>query len=321
MMEKDRASAKIPFVRMVKRDAISAGKAWGIRLLAVLLSLALCAAVIVPITGQNPLQIYASIIAGAVGNARRAWVTIRELLVLLIVAVGLTPAFRMRFWNVGAEGQILMGGLASAALMIYAGGKLPNAVLLCAIFIASALAGMLWGVLPGVFKAYFKTNETLFTLMMNYVAMQIITYCIVFWENPKGSNTVGIINQTSQAGWFPTIAKNPYLLNVIVVTLVTAAVSVYMRYSKQGYEICVVGESENTARYAGINVKRVIIRTMDTGSGAPEDVCRESDRLAVGIANTRKRLELLCNGSLEIHITPDGTTADIMIPIADRETA
>ena len=253
---------KEPAVRMIKRDTISTAKAWGIRLAAVALSLIVAGLVIVAITKQNPIQVYLGIIDGAVGSSRRVWVTIRETLVLLCIAIGLTPAFKMKFWNIGAEGQILMGGMATAALMIYAGDAMPNWLLLILIFVASAAAGLIWGLIPAVFKAYFNTNETLFTLMLNYVAMQLVTFAIVFWENPSGSNTVGIINAAGQKGWFPSIFGNMYGLNVIVVLIITLGMYVYMKYSKQGYEIAVVGESQNTARYAGINVKKVIIRTM-----------------------------------------------------------
>lgn len=253
---------KEPFVRMTKRDSISRGKAWSIRLIAVLLSLVVAAVVIVAITKQNPVQVYLGIIDGAIGTNRRVWVTIRETVLLLCIAIGLTPAFKMKFWNIGAEGQILMGAIASAALMIYAGDAMPNWLLLIVIFIASALAGMLWGLIPAIFKAKFNTNETLFTLMLNYVAMQLVTFCIVFWENPSGSNTVGVIGAAGQKGWFPQVFGTTYGLNVILVAVLTVAVHIYMKYSKQGYEISVVGESQNTARYAGIDVKRVIIRTM-----------------------------------------------------------
>lgn len=258
-MSKER---KEPFARMVKRDSISTGKAWGIRLLAVLASLVVAALVIVAITKQNPIEVYLGIVDGAIGTNRRAWVTVRETLVLLCIAIGLTPAFKMKFWNIGAEGQILMGGAAAATLMIYFGDAMPNWLLLIVIFIASAAAGLVWGLIPAVFKAYFNTNETLFTLMLNYVAMQIVTFCIVFWENPAGSNTVGIINAAGKKGWFPQIFGSAYGLNVILVLALTVGMFIYMKYSKQGYEISVVGESENTARYAGIHVKKVIIRTM-----------------------------------------------------------
>lgn len=262
MSKKMAVSNKEPFVRMKKRDTISMGKAWGIRLLAVVLSLVVCALVIILITKQNPIEVYEGIIDGAVGTNRRLWVTIREMMTLLIIAIGLTPAFKMKFWNIGAEGQILMGGTAAAALMIYFGDSMPNWLLLIVIIIASSLAGLIWGVIPAFFKATFNTNETLFTLMLNYVAMQLVTFFIVFWENPAGSNTVGIINPGTQKGWFPSIFGMNYGLNVILVLLITLLVHIYMKHSKQGYEIAVVGESQNTARYAGIDVKKVIIRTM-----------------------------------------------------------
>ncbi len=251
-----------PLIRITKRAGISNYKAWAIRLIAVACSLIVCALVIVAITGENPIRVYLGIIDGAVGRSRRFWVTVREMMTLLIIAIGLTPAFKMKFWNIGAEGQLLMGGAATAAMMIYFGNTLPNWLLLVSIFAASSLAGMIWGVIPAFFKARFNTNETLFTLMLNYVAIQIINFCIVYWENPAGSNTVGIINSASQKGWLPKLFGLTYGWNVVIVLTVTLAVFIYMKYGKQGYEIAVVGESHNTARYAGINVKKVIIRTM-----------------------------------------------------------
>ena len=124
------------------------------------------------------------------------------------------------------------------------------------------MAGALWGFIPAVFKARFGTNETLFTLMMNYVAIQLTSYFVAVWENPYGSNTVGIINQQTKAGWFPPIFGQQYLLNVLIVLALTVIMYIYLRYSKQGYEISVVGESERTARYIGIHVNSVVIRTM-----------------------------------------------------------
>jgi simple sugar transport system permease protein len=139
---------------------------------------------------------------------------------------------------------------------------MPTWALLLVSLAACVVAGALWGFIPAVFKARFGTNETLFTLMMNYVAIQLTSYFVAIWENPFGSNTVGIINQQSKAGWFPPIFEQQYLLNVVIVLALTIFMFVYLRWSKQGYEIAVVGESERTARYIGINVKSVVIRTM-----------------------------------------------------------
>lgn len=249
------------------RDSIAWWKAWLIRLVAVLLSLVVCAIVIFGLTKMNPVEVYKGIFEGALGTSRRTWVTIRDTMVLLLISIGLTPAFRMKFWNIGAEGQVLVGGAATAALMIYCGDSLPTPLLLVLMFLASMAAGVIWGIIPAVFKAYFNTNETLFTLMLNYVAMQVVTFCIVYWENPSGSNTVGIINSASQAGWLPPLFGLTYGWNVVIVMIFTVGMYVYMKYSKQGYAIAVVGESRNTARYARINVKKTIIRTMGISGG------------------------------------------------------
>jgi simple sugar transport system permease protein len=148
MLNDHEVLAKEPFFRITKRAHISNLKSWGIRLIAVVLSLIVCAFVIMAITGENPFNVYLGIIDGAIGKKRRLWVTIRETLTLLIIAVGLTPAFKMRFWNIGAEGQVLMGGLATAAVMIYLGPTLPNGIVLLLVFMASILAGLLWGIMP-----------------------------------------------------------------------------------------------------------------------------------------------------------------------------
>lgn len=236
-------------------------KAWAIRAAAILLSLVVCAVVIYLIVKMNPVEVYATMFKGAFGTKRKIWSTVREIMMLLCISVGLAPAFKMKFWNIGAEGQVLVGGIVSSACMIYL-ADLPTPLLLILMLVASMAAGALWGLLPAIFKAYFNTNETLFTLMMNYIAIQITSFCVALWENPYGSNTVGIINSSTRSGWFPKIMGQDYILNVIIVMAATILMFIYLARSKQGYEIAVVGNSENTARYAGISVKNVIIRTM-----------------------------------------------------------
>jgi len=251
-----------PFVRMSKRDGMPLWKSLGIRLIGLTLSLIICAIIIYALTKLNPIKVYVAMFKGAFGTDKRLWVTIRDIAMLLCVAVGLAPAFKMRFWNIGAEGQILVGGLAAAACMIYIGKSMPNVVLIIIMFVGSMIAGGIWGTIPAIFKARWNANETLFTLMMNYIAIQLTSYFVALWENPFGSNTVGIINQMNKAGWFPPILNQMYTLNVIIAAVFTIAMYLYLKYSKHGYEIAVVGESENTARYAAINVKKVVIRTM-----------------------------------------------------------
>ena len=260
-MQKE-AGVREPFVRIVKRTAFSRARAWGVRTIAVVASLLVCAVLIYSIVGLNPLAVYVSMFKGAFGTGNRMWFTVRDTMMLLCIGVGLAPAFKMRFWNLGAEGQILAGGIATAACMIYLDTVLPTPLLFLVMVVASIAAGALWGLIPTVFKAKWNTNEVLFTLMMNYVAIQLTSFFVAQWENPFGSNSVGIINQTTRVGWFPSLFGQAYALNVLLVMLLTVGMFLYLKYTKQGYEIAVVGESERTARYAGIRVERVYLRTM-----------------------------------------------------------
>ena len=245
-----------------KRDALPWYQRVLIRGGAILLALIVCALVTMLLTGENPISIYGTIFYGAFGTARKSWVTFQNLAVLLGISLAVTPAFKMRFWNIGAEGQVLIGCLATAACMICLGDKLPSGVLILVMLAAALAAGALWGFLPSFFKAKWNTNETLFTLMMNYIATQLAAFFIIVWEVPKGAGKIGIINQNSEAGWLPVIGGKQYLLTILVVAIMTILMYIYLTYSKHGYEIAVVGESQRTASYAGIKVERVIIRTM-----------------------------------------------------------
>ena len=244
-----------------KRETLPLPKALAIRLGIILLSLIFCGLVTMVLTGENPIGVYGTILDGAFGSSRRTGVTFRNVAILLGISLAVTPAFKMRFWNIGAEGQVLIGCLATTACMILLGDKLPNILVIMISLIAAIAAGALWGFLPAFFKAKWNTNETLFTLMMNYVATQLSAFFIIVWEVPKGAGKIGIINQSTKAGWLPEIA-NAYLLPILVVAILTGVMYLYLQYSKHGYEIAVVGESQRTASYAGIKVDRVIIRTM-----------------------------------------------------------
>ena len=262
MRQSTQKAVREPRFYIAKRDDIPFWKSWLVRIIAVIVALIVSAVITLLVTGENPISVYATMIDGAFGTERRTWNLFQRLAMLLCVGLAVTPAFKMRFWNIGAEGQVLAGGLASAACMILLGDTLSPPLLLLAIVVTSMLAGAIWAVIPAIFKANFGTNETLFTLMMNYIAIQLVSYFTYIWSVPKGSGQIGIINSDTQAGWLPEIGGQRYLLNIIIVSVLTVLLYIYLRYSKQGYEISVVGESENTARYIGINVKKVIIRTM-----------------------------------------------------------
>ncbi len=247
-----------PMFHLVKRDSIHFWKAWLIRLIAIVFALIVCSLVTIALTDIAPLDLFRTMIDGAVGTPRLTWNLLQNTALLLCVSLAVTPAFKMKFWNIGAEGQILIGGFVTAYCMIFLGEKLPSHLLIPVMFIASIIAGALWGLIPAYFKTRFNSNETLFTLMMNYVAIQLVAYFTLEWSVPKGSGTP----RTLEFGQLPVILGQRYMINILVVAVLTVLMFIYLKYSKQGYEISVVGESENTARYIGINVKKVVLRTM-----------------------------------------------------------
>jgi simple sugar transport system permease protein len=249
-------------IHITKRKELLPQQVLAIRLGAIALALVVCGIITAMLTGLNPISVYGAMLNGAFGSQRKIWILLQETAILLCVSLALTPAFRMKFWNLGGEGQVLVGGLAAAAVMLVFGSRLPNALVILLEIVAAVGAGAVWALVPAIFKAKWNTNETLFTLMMNYVATQLVAYYVIVWEVPKGSGKIGIINQSTEIGWLPQIGSYKYLLNIIVVAIVTIAMHTYLNYSKHGYEISVVGESTNTARYVGIKVERVIIRTL-----------------------------------------------------------
>lgn len=263
-----------PRFHLVKRSQLAWYRAWGIRAAAILASLLFCALIVIALTGDDPLAIFVTMIKGAFGKDF-IWSTAQNVAMLLCISVAVTPAFKMKFWNTGAEGQVLISALVTAMCMLYIGKSVPTWLLFVIMIAASILAGIIWAVIPAVFKAFWNTNETLFTLMMNYVAIQLVEYFLKVADK-SGSNTVGPTLLTE--GWFPSLFGEQYMLNIIIVAVVTVLVYIYLKYSKHGYEIAVVGESENTAHYIGIDVKKVIIRTMAL-SGA---ICGLAGLLLVG---------------------------------------
>lgn len=260
-MQNNHKTHKEPLVYITKRGELPKLKQMLIKAIVILVGILFCALVTILITGENPLKVFRAMIVGSFGTPRKIWNLLQATAILLGISLAVTPAFKMRFWNTGAEGQVLIGMLASITCMIYIGDSLPSWLLILISFFASLVAGAVWAGIPGFFKAIWNTNETLFTLMMNYVAAQLVSLLIMYWV-PSGSMVLGLVNSDGQNGWFPSIFGQKYLLNILIVAVLTVAVYIYLTKSKQGYEIAVVGESENTARYIGINVKKVIIRTV-----------------------------------------------------------
>lgn len=249
-------NVKEPLFHITKRDQLPFWKSLVVRAIAIAAALLLCGVICFVLLDINPIKFYETMFKGVFGSQRRIWKMIKDLSVLLCIALAITPAFKMKFWNIGAEGQVLIGCLASVACVIYLGGKVPNGILLVLMLLAAIAAGAIWAVIPAIFKAHWNTNETLFTLMMNYIATSLVAYFLIVWV-PSGSSTLGEL----KFGHLP-IVYNSYLLLILVVAVLTVLMYIYLKYSKHGYEISVVGESQKTACYIGISVKKIIIRTL-----------------------------------------------------------
>ena len=248
---------KTPLIRLAKRDGMEAWKIWCIRVGSILAAL-LLGALVMALVGTNPVTAYGTILSGALGKKTAVRQTVKIAIPLLGCALAIAPCFKMRFWNIGAEGQITAGAIAASYFALFWAGRLPGPVLLPVMGLAGAIAGGIWALIPAFFKAKWNTNETLFTLMMNYIVIGLVRWLQGGpWEGRPGSQ---IIPQ------FDPSACLPRVLGVhcgwIIVLVLVVFMHVYMRYTKHGYEIAVIGDSVNTARYAGMNVGHIMMRTM-----------------------------------------------------------
>lgn len=246
-----------PLFHIVKRDSISFKKKFFIYAIAILGSLLIGGIICSLVSPRgNIAKFFSALFEGSFGTERLRWGFFQEFSLLLAVSMALIVSFKMKFWNLGANGQILMGGLASIACSFYLGGKIDETLLIILCILSSAIAGAIWAVIPAICKAFWNTNETLFTLMLNYIASGLVSLFIAIWVT-GGS---GILNPLPH-GKIPEI-YNKYLLIVLFGFIVTILITIYLKFTKHGYEISVVGDSQNTAKYIGINVKKVIIRTL-----------------------------------------------------------
>lgn len=257
---------------IVKRDNCPLWQKCCLYIGAVLLAVIIGGVVLLSI-GVNPIKYYTRMFTmGMIGN-RIAHVTfmnyLKKLVPLVITSIALSLAFKMRFWNIGGEGQFIMGAIASGFVALKWGNALPMWLSLIIMCVAAMLAAGLYGLIAAWFKVRFSTNETLMTLMLNYIALHFLMFLS---ERKEDWNF--FLDETSARPKFasfsqfvkmPTIkigAKFELNICVIIAVLVGVLVFLYLKYTKQGYEISVIGDSVGTASYAGMNVKRIILRTV-----------------------------------------------------------
>jgi len=248
-------------MRIAKRDELTGKNRTIVRIIAILSAL-IFSGIFLSFLGENPLKIYLSMLDGAMGSGYRLRETINTAIPLLITSLGIMIAFKMKFWNIGAEGQILMGAFGATFFALHF-SYLPKPILLLLMAMGAMVMGGIWLLVPALFKAKFGTNETLFTLMLNYVAIKWVTFLqYSLWKDPKAMGFPKIANLGENA-----LLPDVFGVHIgwIIALILVGVIYVFLNHTKVGYEIAVIGESENTARYAGINIRKTIIKTMFIG--------------------------------------------------------
>ena len=250
-------------IRVSRRTNVKLWQRITFKVIFIVIALLICGLLSEVVSPGSFGMFYKYMIDGTFFNVKTTVSLLWNAALLFIIAVALSPAFKMRFWNIGAEGQCLMGALGALIILKFVAPNIPSFLAIILEFIVAIAFAIIWAVIPAFFNAKFNTNETLFTLMMNYIAMGIVAACAIAWST-SGSNIIGVVNSDTHQGWLPFVGDvgNSYILNIILIALAATAVSIYLKFSQHGYELSVVGGSRNTARYVGINVKTVIVRTL-----------------------------------------------------------
>lgn len=250
-------------LKITKRAELPKRQESVIRAAAIVFSL-VCAGLVIMILGFNPLVVFREIVMGAVGTELRIQQTIIKAVPLIITSLGILVAFKMKFWNIGGEGQIMMGAFGASLVALF-GPAMPTPITLLAMAVSAVFFGGIWAFIPAYFKAKFGTNETIFTLMLNYIAIKWVTYLQYGpWKDPASQGFPKIAN-------FEPQAQLPSLFGVhigwIIALILVALVYFFINHTKKGFEITVVGESIETARYAGMNIKSIVITSMLISGG------------------------------------------------------
>lgn len=271
MAEKDLTKKKkAPLIRVSKRANVNKWQSVGMYVGAIVFSL-LIGAILIASVGVNPFSFYTKMLTiGTIGN-KFAYKNVENLIVvfvpLLLTSLGLSLSFKMRFWNIGGEGQFIIGAITSAAIAIAMDDALSPVLMIILMALGGGIAAGIYGLFTAVLKVKFGTNETLMTLMLNYIALYLLKYFQTkhgtdFFLNPNSERP--IFNLIPQNSWMINIGIGKFSLNIslIFAVLFTVFIYIYLNKTKHGYEICVVGDSKRTAQYAGMNVSKVVLRTM-----------------------------------------------------------
>lgn len=248
-------------IKITRREEISKKDTFFIRVVAIIGAL-FFTGIFIFLLGYNPIKVFVEMFFGAIGTKMRIEETLNKAAPLIITSLGILVAFKMKFWNIGGEGQIIIGALGASYIALNYSDSLPKISLILLMMFVSIICGGIWALIPAIFKVKFGTNETIFTLMLNYVGIKIVQF-LQFgpWKDPNATGFPKI----------PTFAENAILPSVQIIWILAFILTIFMyffiKYTKKGYEIEVVGESMNTAKYAGMNVNAIILFAITISGG------------------------------------------------------
>lgn len=252
-------------LRLIRRERDSLAVKGAVPIASVILAF-LVGWVFLIVSGYDAGETYRRMLEGAVGTPYNLSETIVKAIPLALAGLAVSVAFRMKLWNIGAEGQLYMGAFAAGGVAM-ALGQWPAVILLPLMLAAAFISGALWGLIPGALKAYWQVNETITSLMLNYVAISWVSF-LVFgpWKDP---NSMGfpLAPRFSAQAYLPTLPDSRVHLGLLIAVAIAVLLFLIMQYTRWGYEVRVTGESQEAARYAGMNVMRNILLVMLVSGG------------------------------------------------------
>ena len=261
---------KLPHLSLERRLQTPWWLSWLVPLFSVVLAL-VTGALIIASQGVNPLEAYKAMFQGAFGTGYAVAETLVKAIPLMLAGLGVSVAFRMKLWNIGAEGQLWMGAWAAAGVGLYLGPAwhLPPWLTIVAMMLAAMIVGGLWGAIPGLLKGTMQVNEIITSLMLNYVAISWVLYFVdILWRDPGGMgfpNTAPLDKSIwlPKLSWLPLLPKNNRVHFGLVIAIVAAIILWFLiTRTKWGYEVRVIGENSEAARHAGMPIVRNIVLAM-----------------------------------------------------------
>jgi ABC-type uncharacterized transport system permease subunit len=216
--------------------------------------------------GADPWATYRAMAEGAFGAQYAVSETLVKAIPLMLTGLAVAIAFRMLFWNIGAEGQLAMGGIGAAGVALFWTDSLPGPLVLPTMLAVGFAAGALWALIPAALKAYLGVNEIITTLMMNYIAILAVSHLYVGpWKDPQGYGFPGTA-QFPKVAWLPRLIGRVHL-GVLFAIVAALFIWIVLDRTRWGYEIRVIGENPRAARYAGISLARNILLVMVLSGG------------------------------------------------------